>query len=139
MALSMSRHSVANFTSEQLIEALEKTRGFILSAQKYLLKSYGIKASYHTIRTKIREWGFEDWIEELRKSLVEDCMSKAFHKAIQQGDNSCLFWVLEKYSHQIDFLKPKLEDTETESKKGWKILLSHVKGTTESDTEKKSD
>jgi len=133
----MSRIANPNFTCEQLIEALEKTRGFVLSAQKYLLKTYGIKASYHTMKTMIRDWGMEDWLDEIRKSLVEDCLNKTFAKGIQDGDNHCIFWVLEKYGHHADFLGGI--DAETESKKGWKELLSHVKGSPKSNTEAQPD
>lgn len=74
----------------------------------------------------------QDWLDEVRKSLVEDCLSKTFAKGVAQGDNNCLAWVLEKYGHHVDFLDGK--DVETESKKGWKELLTHVKRPIESDT-----
>src|SRR6187401_1265205 len=106
--------SIANFTCEQLIESLERTKGFVLSAQKYLRNTYGIDASYYTMRSKIKEWDMVDWVDEIRKGLVEECMAKTFYKAIQEGDNHCIFWVLDKYQHHVDFLDSK--DTETESR-----------------------
>ncbi len=133
----MSRIAEPNFTCEQLIEALEKNRGFVLAAQKYLLRTYGIKASYNTMKTMIRNWGMKDWLAEIRKSLVEDCLNKTFAKGIQEGDNHCIFWVLEKYAHHVDFLDAV--DAEQESKKGWKEILLNVKRNTEPDTETKSD
>lgn len=133
----MSRVHNADFTAEQLIEALTKSRGFILAAKKYLLHTYGIKTGYSTIKTCIRDWNMQDWLDEVRKSLVEDCLNKTFAKGVADGDNHCIFWILDKYGHHIDFLGSK--DGETESKKGWKELLHHAKGTTEPDTETQSD
>lgn len=133
----MSRLPNPQFTCEQLIEALEKSRGFILASQKYLLKVYGIKTGYSTIKSCIRMWDMQDWIDDIRKSLVEDCLAKTFHKGIAEGDNHCIFWVLDKYAHHIDFLDGK--DTDQESKKGWRELLDHVKRPAESDTETQLD
>jgi hypothetical protein len=127
----MSRRNV-DLTPEMLIEALEKNKGFILAAVKHIKSVYGISISYSTVKSRINEWGMEDWLNDIRTSLVEDCMRRTFHKGIEKGDNHCIFWVLEKYGHHIDFLSGK--DTETESKKGWKELLQHVK-ITESNTE----
>jgi hypothetical protein len=61
-------------------------------------------------------------------------MIKTFAKAIDEGDKSCLFWVLEKYGHHADFLG--IQQLNTDSEKGWEKILSNVKQTvTESDTE----
>jgi len=128
----MSRLPNSDFTAEQLIEALSKSRGFILAAKKYLLSVYGIKTGYSTIKTCIRNWEMQDWLDEVRKSLVEDCLSKTFAKSVADGDNHCLMWVLAKYGHHVDFLDGK--DIESESKKGWRELLDHVKRPTESNT-----
>jgi hypothetical protein len=133
----MSRIPDPNFTFEQLVEALEKSRGFILAAKKYLFKVYNIQAGYRTIKSCVRMWGMEEWLDDIRKSLVEDCLSKTFAKGIAEGDNHCIFWVLEKYGHHLDFLDGI--ETEQESKKGWRELLGHVKGTPESNTETKLD
>lgn len=124
-------------THEHLTEALMETKGFILSAQKYLKKKYGYRPDTGTIKKRIEEWGMHEWLEDIRKSLVEDCLQKTFHKGIAQGDNHCIFWVLEKYGHHVDFLGGK--DTETESKKGWRELLAYVKRDIESDPETLSD
>lgn len=132
----MARLVEEDFTCEQLIEALSKSRGFILSAKKYLEHTYGIRTSFKRIKTKIKLWEMQDWLDDIRKSLVEDCLSKTFAKAVAQGDNTCLGWIIEKYGHHVDFLDGK--DVETESKKGWKELLQIVKGTTESDTSTQS-
>lgn len=134
---TMARLPKPNFTCEQLIEALEKSRGFVLAAQKYLFKTYDIQASYNTMKSCIKMWDMQDWLDDIRKSLVEDCLSKTFHKGIANGDNHCIFWVLEKYGHHVDFLDGK--ETEQESKKGWRELLDHVKGTPESNTETELD
>lgn len=132
----MARFPNADFTADQLIEALTKTRGFILAAKKYLQSEYGIKTSYMTIKNSIKRWDMQDWLDEIRTSLVEDCLSKTFAKGIAAGDNHCLMWALDKYGHHLDFLDGK--DVETESKKGWKELLQIAKGTTEPDTSTQS-
>lgn len=133
----MTRLPNADFTPEQLIDALEKSRGFILAAKKYLLKVYGIKTGYSTIQSWIKHWDMQDWLDEIRKSLVEDCLNKTFAKGVAEGDNHCIFWILEKYGHHVDFLDGK--DAETESKKGWRELLEQQKRFIESDTEKKPE
>jgi len=133
----MARQLSNEFTADQLIEALTKTRGFVLAAKKYLLNVYGVETGVRTIKICIERWGMQEWLDEIRKSLVEDCLNKTFAKGIADGDNHCLFWVLEKYAHHIDFLDGK--DAETESKKGWRELLDHVKRPTESDTKTQPD
>jgi len=133
----MARLPNSDFTADQLIEALTHSRGFILSAKKYLLKVYGITTGYSTIKTCIKNWEMGDWLDEIRKSLVEDCLNKTFAKGVADGDNHCIFWILEKYGHHVDFLDGK--DTETESKKGWRELLDYQKRPPESDTETQPD
>ena len=133
----MTRIPNADFTAEQLIEALQVSRGFILAAKKYLLKTYDIKTGYSTIKTCIKQWGMEEWLDEIRQSLVEDCLAKTFAKAIAQGDNHCIFWVLDKYAHHIDFIDGR--ETEQESKKGWRELLDYVKRPLEPETAEQLD
>lgn len=132
----MGRDGHAHLTPEHLIEAFEKSKGFILGAKKYIKYTFGYDVAYKTIKSRIHEWGMQDWIDDIRKELVENCMQRTFAKAIQDGDNHCIFWVLEKYGHHIDFLDSK--ETETQSKKGWKELLDYVKADLKSDTEAKS-
>lgn len=119
-------------THEQLSEALIKTKGFVLAAVKLLNHEYGVDVSHSVVRSRIKEWGMEYMIDDLRKSLVENCLSRTFHKAIQEGDNHCIFWVLQKYGHHVEFLGSK--DSETESKKGWKEILNVLKGSFKSET-----
>jgi hypothetical protein len=121
-----------DLTYEQLSEALIKSKGFVLAAVKILNIEYGIDVSHSVVRARIKEWGMEHWIDELRKSLVESCLARTFHKAIQEGDNHCIFWVLQKYAHHVDFLGSK--ETESESKKGWKEILGVLKGSFKSET-----
>lgn len=128
-------HRHPNLTYEHLVEALESTRGFILAAKKYIEKTWGYSVGYSTIKSRIIEWGMEDWLDDIRKSLVEDCLARTFHNGIKNGDNTCLSWVLKTYGHHVDFLGGI--DTETESKKGWRELLEYVKGNTKSNTEEK--
>jgi hypothetical protein len=132
----MIKDSGPELKCEQLIEALTKTRGFILAAKKYLSITYRIEIGCETIKKRIALWGMQDWLDELRKSLVEDCLQKTFSKGIAEGDNHCLMWVLDKFGHHTDFLDGK--DTETQAKKGWKELLDYVKADIKSDTEAKS-
>jgi len=121
-----------DLTFEHLSKALIETRGFVLAAKRYIKKEFGYDVDYSTIKNRISEWGMQEWLDDLRRSLVEDCMQKAFHKGIADGDNHCIFWALEKYDHHVDFLDGK--DSETASKKGWKVLLEYVKTTPESET-----
>jgi len=114
-------------TSEMLIEALEKSQGFIHHAREYIFQKTGYRPSRHIIKSRIKEWGMEDYLYDMRTSLVETCKRKAFHKAVADGDNTCLFWILNRYGHHLDFLDGI--DSETESKRGWKTLLEHVKST----------
>jgi hypothetical protein len=118
-------------TFEHLVEALIESRGFVLGAKKYIKKKFSYDVGYAIIKSRINEWGMQEWLDDLRRSLVEDCMKKAFHKGISEGDNHCIFWVLEKYGHHVDFLDGK--DSETESKKGWKVLLDYIKTAPESE------
>ena len=98
------------FDVNHLIEALQETRGFVLAAQKYISKKWGYKISKDAIKTAIRDNGMEEWLDDIRKSLVEDCMTKTFAKAIKEGDNACMFWVLGKYKQHIDFLEASEND-----------------------------
>lgn len=110
---------------EDLIEALTKTQGFLHAAKRYLKKHKNCDLCYNALKKRVKEWGLEEWLKDMRTSLAEDCLQKAFHKGISEGDNHCIFWVLERYGHHVDFLDSK--DTETESKKGWRELLEYVK------------
>lgn len=112
---------------EHLTEALEKNKGFILASKRYIKKTYGYDVSFATLKSRIMEWGLDEWLLDIRKELAEDCLNRAFHKGIAEGDNHCIFWVLDRYGHHVDFLDSR--DTETESKKGWKELLTYVKAT----------
>lgn len=114
-------------TPEDLIEALQKSQGFIHHTCEYLYQKTGHKPSRHTIKARIKEWGMEEFLEDIRLNLVESCKRKAFYKAAADGDNHCLFWILNRYGHHLDFLDAA--DAETESKRGWKTLLEHVKTT----------
>ena len=105
------------FELEHLIEALEKTRGLINSAQRYMKNKWGYTISIEAIHTQIKKEDMQDWLNDIRKLLVEDCMSKTMYKAIQGGDNTCLMWVLDRYKHHIDFLAEKKEDA-TDKEKG---------------------
>lgn len=122
-----------HLTSEHLIEALEKSKGFILGAKKYIKQTFGYDVGYQTIKSRINDWGMQDWLDDIRKELTEDCLKKTYAKAIMEGDNHCIFWVLNKYGHHLDWLQS--DETDTESKKGWKELLKHVKRTPLSDTD----
>src|ERR1044072_9793297 len=93
-----------DLTPEMLSGALEESKGFVLAALKALRKEYELDISYSLIKSRSKEWGMEEWLEDLRKGLVEDCMNRVFYKGIQKLDNHCIFWVLEKYGHHVDFL-----------------------------------
>ncbi len=116
-----------DLSPELLIEALEKSQGFINHARKYIFQKTGHTPSRSTIKSRIKQWGMEEFVEDIRVSLVETCKRKAFYKAVEDGDNHCLFWVINRYGHHVDFLDAI--DAETESKRGWKTLLEHVKTT----------
>jgi len=121
-----------DLTPELLIEALEENQGFVLSSIKWLKAEKNWNTSYKKVKTRIADWGMEDWLYDLRSSLAERCMKRVFYKGCAEGDNHCLFWVLHKYGHHVDFLDSA--DTQTESMKGWKELLDYVKATPESET-----
>ncbi len=120
-------------TPELLIEALEENHGFVLSSIKWLQHEKNCKTSYKVVKNRIENWGMSDWLYDIRSSLAERCMKKVFHKGCAEGDNHCLFWVLHKYGHHVDFLDSA--DTQTESMKGWKELLDYVKATPESEAD----
>ncbi len=123
----MENRKLFPLTVEPLIEALEHSRGFIGATQKYIKKRWNFEVPLSTIRNKIREMNCEEWLTDIRKGLAEDCLRKTILKGVQDGDTSCLFWVLNRYGHHVDFLDT--QDSETESKKGWKDILDHVKAT----------
>jgi hypothetical protein len=122
-------------TCEHIIDALDKNKGFVFAAKRYIKKTYGYDVGYNTIKKRIKEWGMEDWLYDMRKTLVEDCLQKTFAKSIADGDNSSIMWVLDRYGHHLDFLDSA--DTDTQSKKGWKELLDYIKADTQSNPEKK--
>jgi len=95
---------------EHLMEALERCRCFVAQSQKYIKAKWGYYMSTQTINRLIREEGIDEWVNDVRRELVEDSMTKVFKKAIHDGDNQCLMWVLNKYKHHIDFLEPKEEN-----------------------------
>lgn len=129
----MDKEGSADFSAEELIEALEQCQGFIETARKLLEKKKGGKISTHKIKNRIELWGMKEWLAELRKELVAKCMRKAFHKAAVEGDNTCMFWAINKYGHHVDFLEGV--DSNTESQRGWKVLLDYVKGTPQRKTD----
>lgn len=120
-------------TAELLIEALEENKGFILAAARYLQKNHGLKVDSGYIKKMCEEWGMNDWLLSIRKGLAEECMRKTMQKGIVEGDNQCLFWVLNKYGHHVDYLDSR--DENSEAKQGWQEILAYVKGPPKSDTD----
>lgn len=102
-------------TAEQLIEALTYSRGLISPARFYLIEKYKFTLDRGTMQKRIKEWGMEDWISDLQKDLVEDCLSRRFMKALEDGDSAANAWVVAKYGHHASFLKMK-EDEDPEQK-----------------------
>lgn len=89
---------------EQLIEAMEASHGIIGSATKYIQSTWGCKISYSALKKQLEEWQMSDWIVELRKSAVEKCINKTLSKGIDEGDNACLFKMIDKYGSCAEFL-----------------------------------
>lgn len=123
----------SKISHEHLCEALEQSRGFYHAAKRYIKTKWGYGVDSETIKKRVKEWGMEDWLADIRKGVVEQCLDKTYAKAIENGDNACMFWVLERYGHHIDYLEQKKEVTDSE--KGWKVILSNVKADIESNTE----
>ena len=92
---------------DHLIEALDKCRCFTAQAQRYIKAKWGYYMHTATISRLIREEGIEEWVNDVRRELVEDSMTKVFRKAIQDGDNQCLMWIMNKYKQHVDFLEAK--------------------------------
>lgn len=123
-------------TFEALAEALIESSAFISQTRKILLKKHNIDVGRDLILNRIKEWEMGEFVDDIRRGLVETTLSRTFQKAIQEGDNTCMFWVLNKYGHHADFLSSA--ETDTESKRGWRVLLEHVKATIEPETGEES-
>lgn len=112
-------------TVELLTEVLAETNGMLNTATKILKEKHAIGVSSKTLVKYIDLWGMQEWIEDMRSSIVEDCFNKTYMKGLVEGDNQCLFWVLDRYGHHLKFLERN--DVQTESRKGWKEILERVK------------
>jgi len=99
----------ANFDLYHLIEALSKCHGLVLTSSKYIEKKWGYKISPNTIRTVMKNEGMDDFLDDIRKGSVELCLRKTFDKGIADGDNHCLFYILNQYKQHLDFLEPAKE------------------------------
>ena len=123
------RHPHLEF--EHVRDALIEAKGFIYEAIRIIKKRHGYDVAHQTIRDRIKEWDLEDWLNDLRKTLTEDCLRRAYAQGIAEGDKHCIFWVLNKWGHLLDWLPEKEE--ENVSKKGWETLLDYAKGMAEPD------
>jgi len=95
-----------NYNPDQLIEALDRSKGFILEARRYIKKKWGYNLSRRLIEAKIKSEGMEEWLADVRCGIIEDCMRKVIYKALHEGDSKSLIWLLEKFGQHINFLKP---------------------------------
>lgn len=117
-------------TAEDIAEALHQSKGFLFNALDIIKKNTGHQMTVNTLKNRIRDWGLEEYLYDIRTHLVESCKKTLIYKAIKEKDNMCLFWILKRYGHHVDFINSV--DSETESKRGWKALLEHVKTAPES-------
>lgn len=104
-------------TFELLCESLDVNFGILNSTRNYLLTVHKVDVSVSTIRSKIKLWGMEEYLVECRIRGVEEALYKRFSQGIKDGDNTALTWILNKYGHHADFLKP-LEENNLEFSKG---------------------
>lgn len=115
----------SDLTAEMLIEAIQHSMGFISQVQQYLSKQFDVIVSYQTIKSRIEDWGMEDILTEQRVIITEKALKKSYQKSIEEGDNTCIGWVLNKWGHHVDWL-PEAKP-EVESEKGWKNILKIAK------------
>jgi len=117
---------------EMLVEALEHSQGFFCHAQSFLKKKYNHDISHATMKHRVKMFDLTDWVEDLRRKNVEIALKKTYKKALEDGDNQCLQWILNRWMHHVDYLEEKTT-TEPESKKGWKEILEVLKRETATD------
>jgi len=94
-------------TAEELIEALEACHGITGSAVQYLREKYHIAVGREYISSRIKAWGMEDFLKECRVKGIERGLTKMLSKALDDGNEKALMWMLEKYGHHCDFLSAK--------------------------------
>lgn len=94
---------------DQLIEAIEKMRGFVRQVPAYIKKQYGLDVPIADLVTLCEQPKMRARIEHVRISLVEQVMLKFFQKALG-GDTHAMLYILKNYKHHIDFLEPHQED-----------------------------
>lgn len=103
-------------TIEQLKEGLTFSRGLISPARRYLLEKYGGTLDRDVIQNRIKQWDLQEWVNDLHKDLVEDCLGKKFMASLEDGNSLANTWVLSKYGHHAHFLKMR-EDESTQVEK----------------------
>ena len=99
-----------NYNYEHIVEALYECKGFILASLRYIDVKWGYKLTREVLNAIILENGMKEWLDDIRRSLVEDTLSTVIKKGVREGDNACLFWVLGKYKQHVDFLEPAEEN-----------------------------
>lgn len=99
---------MVDVSHEQVQEALEVTHGLIQPACQYIFKTWGIKIAPSTIEHRIKLWGMEDYVYDLRRRVLEKVLNRRIENAIR-GDNFAAQWLLEKFGHHVNWLKPREE------------------------------
>jgi hypothetical protein len=124
---------ISPLTQDHLCEALYECKGFLHASKKYIKEKWGYSVDTETMKRRIELLGLQGWLDDIRKDLVEQCFRKTYAKAVEDGDKQCMFWILDKYGHYVNFLEPMKEKADSE--KGWKVILQRVKQNIEPDTE----
>ncbi len=109
-----------------LMEALSQSQGFIVSTQSYIMKKWGLNYPSTILTKMIKKYNLVDYVNQLRKKMVEDCYRKTYAKGVQEGDTICMQWYLNRYGHHVDFLDTA--EGETDSKRDTKGILERIKG-----------
>jgi hypothetical protein len=95
-----------NYNPEHLIEALDRCGGFVLEARRYIKNKWGYELSSELIERKIISEGMVDWLKDLRAGLIEASMRKIIYRALHSDDLKAQMWLVEKFMHHINWLKP---------------------------------
>lgn len=123
------RRGIDQLTEEILVESLVENNGMYHATVRSIRQKHDIPITMDHLKRHITLWGMEDFVHEIRAGMVENCFSKTYEKGVQKGDNQCLFYVMDKFGHHLEFLPER--EIETESNKGWQNILGIIKDSSE--------
>lgn len=101
--------SAKDLSHDHLVEALYQNYGIIGSTIDWIEEKYGYRISRHTVMSRIKTWGMEDYVTDCRIRGVDKARRKRFANGIDNGIETALGWIIHMYGHHAEFLEPRDE------------------------------